>query len=48
MEAIHAPREIMESSVRFSFCELTTMEEIDYTIGVLHEVVPQLRRFTRK
>ncbi|MGN0362053.1 MAG: cysteine desulfurase family protein [Bilifractor sp.] len=48
MEAIHASREVMESSVRFSFSERTTMEEIDYTIGVLHEVVPQLRRFTRK
>ena len=48
MEAIHAPREVMESSVRFSFSELTTVEEIDYALQVLHEVVPQLRRFIRK
>lgn len=41
------PRE-MESAVRFSFSEQTTAEEIDYTLKVLEEVVPVLRRFTRK
>lgn len=37
-----------ESAVRFSFCEYTTEEEIDYTLGKLRELVPALRRFRRK
>ena len=48
MAAIGASKEAAESSVRFSFSELTTEEEIVYTLQVLREVVPQLRRFTRK
>lgn len=48
MTAIHANVAEMESSIRFSFSELTTEEEIDYTLQVIHETVPQLRRFTRK
>jgi len=36
-----------ESSVRFSFAEETSKEELDYTISVLKEVIPMLRRFKR-
>ena len=43
-----ASKEEAESSVRFSFSELTAEEEISCTLQVLREVVPQLRRFTRK
>ena len=38
----------MESAVRFSFSEFTTLEQIDYTLDTLREVLPMLRRFTRK
>ena len=48
MAAIGASKEEAESSVRFSFSELTAEEEISCTLQVLREVVPQLRRFTRK
>jgi cysteine desulfurase len=48
MEATRVSREETESSVRFSFSELTTVEEIDYALQVLREVLPQLRRFRRK
>nr|WP_027872306.1 cysteine desulfurase family protein [[Eubacterium] cellulosolvens] len=48
MEATRAGKAETESSVRFSFSELTTTEEIDYALQVLREVLPQLRRFTRK
>jgi cysteine desulfurase len=48
MEATRTGKAETESSVRFSFSELTTTEEIDYALEVLREVLPQLRRFTRK
>ncbi len=48
MVATKAPREAAESSVRFSFSEMTTEEEIAYTLQVLREVIPQLRRFVRR
>lgn len=47
LTAIGADREQLESTVRFSFSNTTTMEEIDYTLDVLKEVLPMLRRYTR-
>ena len=38
----------MESAIRFSFCENTTKEELDYTIAVINELLPRLRIFKRK
>lgn len=48
LTALALPREQMESTVRFSFCETTTKEELDYTLEVLREVLPMLRRYARK
>ena len=48
LAAIGCGRAEMESAVRFSFCEYTTEEEIDETLKVLNEIVPMLRRFTRR
>ncbi len=45
LTAIHAPKEEMGSSVRFSFCETNTIEEIDRTLDVLRDVLPKLRRY---
>lgn len=45
LTAIHAPREEMASSVRFSFCETNTIEEIDRVAEVLREELPRLRRY---
>lgn len=36
-----------ETTIRFSFCEETTEEEIAYCLDVLREVLPVLRRYTR-
>ncbi len=47
MLAIGASLPERESSVRFSFSELTKEEEIDYALENLREVVPMLRRYTR-
>lgn len=47
LKEIHLERELLEATVRFSFCELTTAEEIDYSLEVLRELLPVLRRYTR-
>jgi len=47
LAAIGADSVQLQSTVRFSFCETTTREEIDYTLSVLKEVLPMLRRYTR-
>lgn len=48
LTAIGASKAEMESAVRFSFSEFTTLEQIDYTLDTLRAVLPMLRRFTRK
>ena len=47
LTAIGLPKNQMEATVRFSFCETTTKEELDYTLQVLNEVIPMLRRYAR-
>ena len=47
MQAIQAPKTLTEATVRFSFSETTTEEEIDYALGVIREIVSMLRRYTR-
>lgn len=37
-----------ESTLRFSFSVHTTKEELDYTLSVLGELLPMLRRYTRR
>ncbi len=48
MTAIDAPKAEMESSVRFSFSELNTAEEVDEALACLAQVLPMLRRYRRK
>lgn len=48
MQAIQAPRQLTESTVRFSLAETTTEEEIDYCLTVLGGILPMLRRYTRR
>ena len=48
LTAIDLPKNQMESTVRFSFCEDTTREELEKTLEVLREVLPMLRRYARK
>lgn len=48
LTAIGLPKNQMESTVRFSFCEDTTREELEKTLEVLREVLPMLRRYARK
>ena len=41
-------KELQEGTIRFSFSVHTTEEEIDYTLKTLEELLPVLRRFTRR
>lgn len=46
--ALSLPQERKESAIRFSFCETTTKEEVDYTLEALKKLLPMLRRYARK
>lgn len=48
LKAIGLQREYWDSTIRFSFSVLTTKEEIDYTLRVLYELIPMLRKYTRR
>ena len=46
--AMGIEKELLTSTIRFSFSVLTTMEEISYTLQVMYDIIPMLRRYTRK
>ncbi len=48
LKAIGLQREYWDSTIRFSFSVLTTKEEIDDTLQVLYEMIPMLRKYTRR
>ncbi len=48
LKAIGLPQDKLEATLRFSFCEYNTMEQVDYAVGVIAELLPMLRRYTRK
>lgn len=48
LKAIGLEQNLLDSTLRFSFCENNTVEEAQYVVDVLKELVPMLRRFTRK
>lgn len=47
LTAIGLPASQKESTVRISFSEENTFEEVDYCLEVLREVTPMLRRYAR-
>lgn len=48
LASIGLKNNLLDSTIRFSFSVHTTEEEIDYALEVMNEVVPKLRRYTRK
>lgn len=46
--SIGLDKNLLESTVRFSFSVFTSKEEIDYTIEAMKELIPMLRRYTRR
>lgn len=48
LKAIGLQKEFWDSTIRFSFSIFTTREEIDYTLNVLYDMIPMLRKYTRR
>lgn len=48
LKGIGTSREYLDSTLRFSMSEFTTEEEIDYTLETLYNLIPMLRRYTRR
>ncbi len=48
LKGIGARQEFLDATLRFSMSEFTTPEEIDYTLDTLYNIVPRLRRYTRR
>ncbi|MCI7189440.1 MAG: cysteine desulfurase [Lachnospiraceae bacterium] len=48
LQAMGIDKELLGSTIRFSFSVFTTMDEISYTLQCLYDIIPVLRRFTRK
>ena len=47
LRAMGVGRDLLGSTIRFSFSVFTTVEEINYTLKTLYDIIPMLRRFTR-
>lgn len=48
LRAIGLEKELLNSTIRFSLSAFTTEEEIDDTVQALGELIPMLRRYTRR
>ena len=48
LTAIGLPKNLMDSTIRISISEMTTEEEIDYTVEQIKSLLPVLRRYTRR
>jgi cysteine desulfurase len=48
LKAMGVPKELLESTVRFSFSKFNTKDEIDYCIHNLEELLPVLRKYVRR
>lgn len=46
--SIGLPKNLLDSTIRFSMSEITTREEIDYTLENIRQLLPKLRRYTRR
>ena len=47
LKAIGVEKELLESTIRFSFSIFTTEEEIDYTLQAMYDIIPMLRKYAR-
>ena len=47
LKEIGLKKDLLDSTVRFSFCENTTKEELEYCLQQLKELLMVLRRYSR-
>lgn len=48
LKAMNIDKDLLESTVRFSFSIHTTKEELEYALANIKEILPMLRKFTRR
>lgn len=48
LKAIGLQKEYWDSTIRFSFSVFTTLEEVEYTLKTLYDLLNSLRKYTRK
>ncbi len=48
LQGIGLTPEEMDATIRFSICEYTTREELDYAVDTISEMIGTLRKFTRR
>lgn len=48
LKGIGLEKELLDSTVRFSMSVFTTKEELDYTLKTMYDMIPMLRRYTRR
>lgn len=48
LTAIGIPKNLMDSTIRISLSDMNTKEEIEYALEQIKEILPHLRKFTRK
>ena len=47
LKSIGVKKELLDSTIRFSFGHFTTKEELEYTLQVLNQLLPMLRKYRR-
>ncbi len=40
-------KDLLGSTIRFSFSVFTTKQELDYTLQAMYDMIPMLRRYGR-
>ncbi len=48
LKAMKIDKQLLDSTVRFSFCKFNTIEEIDYAVEQLNILLPMLRKYVRR
>ena len=48
LQAIHTPRNIAESAVRFSLSKYTTLEELDIAVNTIYNIYTKFAKFVRR
>ncbi len=46
LRAMGISQDLLGSTIRFSFSVFTTMEEINYTLQTMYDIIPMLRKYT--
>ena len=48
LASINIERDLLDSTIRLSFSIFTTMEEVKYAADCIEEIIPELRKYTRR